>query len=127
MNIRELVPKDKFDESGVEELKKLSFQQLKPIVPDLLEWLQDMNWLVASNIADILRPFTDNITAELVAILQSDDVMWKYWILGNLIKDANDPLIFKELERMVNYPTNDEIENEIHIEATSILRGNYGK
>lgn len=74
-----------------------------------------------------MRPFTDNITAELVAILQSDDVMWKYWILGNLIKDANDPLIFKELERMVNYPTNDEIENEIHIEATSILRGNYGK
>lgn len=78
MNIRELVPKDKFDESGVEELKKLSFQQIKPIVPDLLEWLQDMNWPVASNIADIMRPFTDKITAELVAILQSDHVMWKY-------------------------------------------------
>ena len=69
MNIRDLIPKDKFDESGVEELKKLSFEQIKPIIPDLLVWLQDMNWPVARSIADILEPFTDRITPEIVAIL----------------------------------------------------------
>lgn len=125
MNIRDLIPKDKFDESGIEGLKKLSFEQIRPIIPDLLEWLQDMNWPVARPVADILEPFSNRITPELVAILKSTDVMWKYWILGNLIKHANDPLILNELERIVKYPTNDEIENEIHIEAASILNGDY--
>lgn len=124
MDIRTLIPKNKFDESGIEELKKLSFEQIKPIVPNLLEWLQDMNWPVASYIADILKPFINKITPEIVAILKSDDVMWKYWILG-LIRQTNDPLILMELEKIVKYPSLEEIDNEVDIEAIEILKGVY--
>jgi hypothetical protein len=102
MNIRELIPKDKFDESAVEKLKTLSFEQIKPIIPDLLKWLQDMNWPVANSIFYILEPFVEKITFDIISILRSDDIMWKYWILG-LIRNTNDPLILKELERMANY------------------------
>lgn len=58
-------------------LKKLSFEQLEPIIPDLLEWLQDMNWPVARPVADILEPYTDKITPEIIKILKTDDGMWK--------------------------------------------------
>jgi len=125
MNIQELIPKNKFDGSGIEELKSLSFEQIKPIIPDLLEWLQDMNWPVASSIASILKPFINRITAELVMILKSDDVMWKYGVLISLIRNTRDLIILKELERIVKYPTKDEIENEVDLEAIAILNGGY--
>ncbi len=44
MNAKELIPKNKFDHETVERLKNLSYEELKPIMPDLLEWLQDFNW-----------------------------------------------------------------------------------
>ncbi|RVU01299.1 DUF5071 domain-containing protein [Mucilaginibacter limnophilus] len=125
MNIRNLIPKDKFDESGVEELKKLSFEQIKPIIPNLLEWMQDMNWPVARCIADILEPFAHRITYEILYILKSDDVMWKFWILCVLIKSTNDPLILKEIERLAKNPTREEIENDVDLVAISILNGEY--
>lgn len=32
MNIRELIPKDKFDEEVIDRLKALSFEQINPII-----------------------------------------------------------------------------------------------
>ena len=44
MEIKHLIPKDKGDYKNIEELKRLSFDEIEPIVPDLLVWLQDINW-----------------------------------------------------------------------------------
>jgi hypothetical protein len=127
MNIRYFIPKDKFDESGIEELRKLSFEQIKPIIPDLLKWMQDMNWPVAKSVVNILKPFSEKLTKEVVAILKSDDVMWKLWIICNLVRNTNDPLIIKELEKIAKHPTKDEIDNEVDSEAKAILNGEYKK
>lgn len=43
MNLKDLVPKEKDDNENIEKLKMLSFEEIQPIIPDLLEWLQDMN------------------------------------------------------------------------------------
>ena len=53
--------------------------------------------------------------------------MWKYWILGNLVKHPNNSLILNELERIAKYPTIDEIENEVYTEVISILNCKYKK
>ncbi|WP_345954167.1 DUF5071 domain-containing protein [Mucilaginibacter sp. PAMB04168] len=125
MEYQKLIPKDKFDDSGVEKLKTLSFEEIEPIIPDLLKWLQDMNWPVAKCIADILEPFADKITSQIISILRSDDGMWKYWILGNLVRNTNDPSILMELERIARHPSKDDIDCEVNLEAVSILNGDY--
>lgn len=64
MDIKELIPKHKDDQKVIAGLKKLSFDELKPIIPELLEWMQDMNW----PIADILKAFADRMIPELYYI-----------------------------------------------------------
>jgi len=125
MDIQELIPKHKDDQKVIKPLKKLSFEQLKPIIPQLLEWLQDMNWPIARPVADILEPFADRITSELIEILRTNDGMWKYWILLNLAKNTQDALLLKEIERIAKFPSEDEIYDEVNLIAISILTGEY--
>ncbi len=125
MDIKELIPKDKFDQKVIASLKKLSFEQLKPIIPDLLEWLQDMNWPIARPIADILEPFTEKLTPEIIEILKTDDGMWKLWILVTLGRTNTDPLLLNELERIARFPSKIEIEDGVNLEAIAILNGDY--
>jgi len=61
MDIRKLIPKHKDDQEVIENLRKLSFEEIKPIIPDLLEWLQDMNWPIARPVTEILKPFSEQI------------------------------------------------------------------
>ncbi|PJJ79143.1 DUF5071 domain-containing protein [Mucilaginibacter auburnensis] len=127
VDLKELIPKNKFDEEGIEKLSKLTFEEIHPIVPELLEWLQDMNWPVARPIAEILFPFVDKITDDLIKILRGDDSLWKYWILVVLLKNTNNPRLLKEIDRLARFPTKNEIENEVDVEAGLILNGSAGK
>lgn len=122
---RDLIPKHKFDQKVIGRLKTLSFEQLKPIIPDLLEWLQDMNWPIARPIADILKPFADRLTPEIIKILKTDDGMWKLWVLINLARNTTDPLLLKEIERIAKFPFRYEIEDEVNLEAIAILNRDY--
>ncbi|WP_199119361.1 DUF5071 domain-containing protein [Pedobacter sp. ASV28] len=123
MNIRALIPKHKDDQKVIDQLKALSFEQIAPIVPDLLEWLQDMNWPIARPIADILAPFVDRMVPEIIKIFKTNDGTWKMWVLANLARYTRDPILLSEIERMAKFPTRDEIEEEAHLEAIAILNG----
>jgi hypothetical protein len=125
MNIRELIPKHKFDYSIVDKLKELSFEELEPIVPDLLTWLQDANCPIAKPVADILKPFSTKIVPEIIEILNTDDGMWKMWTLVFLARNTTDPRLLHEIERIAKFPTRYEIEDEVNLEAVAILNGEY--
>jgi len=73
MDVRSLIPKDKHDHRVISKLKKLSFEDIQPIVPDLLIWLQDMHWPIAIKVAKVLKPFADRINSEVLPILTSND------------------------------------------------------
>jgi hypothetical protein len=73
MDIKKLIPKHKDDQKVIAGLKKLSFEQLEPIIPELLEWLQGANWPIARPVADILEPFADMIVPEIIKILKTND------------------------------------------------------
>lgn len=122
MNIINLIPKDKSDFQTVELLKNYNFQQIKPIVPDLLEWLQDMNWPVSRPIADFLIPFTEEISSELIKILKTNDEMWKYWILLSFGKNIKNKSVLNEIERITKNPSQGEIENDVFEIANEILK-----
>ena len=121
MNIKTLIPKDKCDFETVEKLKKCSFEEIEPIIPDLFEWLQDMNWAISRPIAELLIPFSEKISSEILKILQSEDQVWKYWILitfGEIIKDK---MVLDEIERIVKNPTKGEIDEEVFEIAKEII------
>ena len=39
-DIHDLVPKNKFDSSNIERLKHLTDNEIEPILPSLLEWIE---------------------------------------------------------------------------------------
>lgn len=123
MDVRVLIPKHKDDQEAMEGLRSLSFEQLRAIVTDLLEWLQDLHWPIAEPVAEILEPFVDRITPDLIEILKSNDGQWKWGILARLARKTADPVLLKEIKRIALFPTKDEIEEEVNIEAIAILNG----
>ncbi|WP_439698371.1 DUF5071 domain-containing protein [Mucilaginibacter sp. AW1-7] len=125
MDIKKLIPKHKHDHDVIAALKGLSFEEIEPIIPELLEWLQDANWPIARPVADILEPFADRIVPEIIKILKTNDGMWKLWVLGYLARSTTDPLLLNEIERIAKFPSRDEIEDEVNLEAIAILNGEY--
>jgi hypothetical protein len=125
MEIKELIPKHKDDQKVIDDLKKLSFEQLKPIIPDLLEWLQDMNWPIGGPIADILKPFADKMIPEIIEILRTNDDGWQWSVLANFARNTTDPLLLREIERIAKFPSSTEVDDEVNLEAIAILNGDY--
>ncbi len=113
VNIKTLIPQHKSDFETVEKLKKYSFEEIEPIIPELLEWLQDGNWPISKEIAGFLIQFSEQISNELVKILKGDDEIWKYWILFTFRKSIKNQLYLNEIERIIQNPTQSEIENDI--------------
>lgn len=123
MNIKALIPKDKFDIETAKKLSNYSIKEVQPIIPELLEWLQDGNWPVSKPIADFLIPFTEDISQEILQILKGNDGMWKYWILLIFGKTIKNEIVINEIKRIAINPTDDEINdevNEIAIEITQL-------
>ena len=123
MDIKDLIPKDKFDIETAEMLRNYSFKNIHPIVPDLLEWLQDGNWPVSKTVADFLIPFTDDISQEILYILKGTDEVWKYWILLIFGKTIKNEIVINEIKTIAINPTDDEINdgvNDIAIKITQL-------
>ncbi|HLP21481.1 MAG TPA: DUF5071 domain-containing protein [Chitinophagales bacterium] len=121
MNIRELIPKHKHDTLTAEKLKDYSYAEIKPIIPDLLEWIQDMNWPVARPVAAYLETLTEYISEDILEILKGDDEVWKYWTIMYLGAVTQDNEVLNEIKRIAHNPTKAEIIDEVDEEARRIL------
>lgn len=120
MDIKTLIPKDKFDLEAVEKLTQYSFKDIQPIVPDLLEWLQDINWPVSNSIVEFLIPFSEEIAPEILKILKGKDEIWKYWILTTFGKNIKNELVLHEINRIAKNPTQDKIDEGVDEIANEI-------
>lgn len=121
MDIKTLIPKDKFDFETVDRLKSCSYDQIESIIPELLEWLQDMNWPISQPIAEYLLPFSEKIAPEILKILQGKDEIWKYWMLVTFGKITKDKLVLEEINRIAKNPTQEETDNEVSEIANEII------
>jgi len=124
MEIENLIPKDKLDIETAEKLKQFSYEEVKPIIPNLLEWIQDMNWPVSRVIADYLITISEYLTSDIIDILNGKDEMWKYWTIGVFGIYSEKPLQpeVKEIINRISYnPSFEEIENKVNIQAINAL------
>ncbi|WP_274654642.1 DUF5071 domain-containing protein [Paenibacillus humicola] len=98
MDVRELIPKHKHDFDRTKELKKLDKDTIRPIIAELLVWLQDGNWPVATEIRDILLPFNQELVPHIKTILQTNDGEWKFFLLTVLVREL-PPTTVSELRQ----------------------------
>lgn len=118
--MKHLIPKDKSDIETAEKLNEYSLQELRPIIPELLEWMQDGNWPVFYPIRLFFEKHVDEIQNEILDIFKTNDNLWKYWILLNLGEGINDERLIAEIKRIALNPTDlekaedlDEISKEL--------------
>ena len=126
-NIQELVPKDKFDTSSIHELRNLTEEEIRPILPELIEWLADFNWPVASEVAKVVALFPNSVIGELKKQFapEADDDILKYWILVRLIplfEKDKQLLLLPTLHRIAENPTKGEVLEFVLEEAQIRLR-----
>lgn len=130
MEIRKLLPRDKGDLETARKLFSYKYSEVRPIVPDLLEWLQDMNWPVAKPVSEFLESISEHITEEIISILQGDDDIWKYWcihVFGLWSDKEIHPLILKEIKRIAENPSEGELREEVQEVAREYLQLDKGK
>ena len=121
---RDLVPTSKGDLTRARAAVEAGYPAVDPILGELLKWLQDYNWPVAH----ILGPFLASIGVPLVPhiwrVLGTDDHMWKYWVIGILIRDLPEAAAAEfrpELERLCYNPQPDERGSELDEQARDVL------
>ena len=95
--------------------------QLKPIIPEILEWLQDGNQPVSKPVADYLKTACEDISSEILDVFETNDLEWKYYIIlifGPITKDKS---IRDKIIRIASNPTKEEIDSELSEVANEIL------
>ena len=126
-NIKTLLPKDKFDDSNLEKIKLLDDSDLSQIVSELLTWTQDANWPVFPKIVEIIVARQDLFISEISKVFQTDDWIWKYWILMNVcpkLSLENIDFLKKDFDNMVKVLLTNitDIEKEEILELINTLR-----
>ena len=124
-NIRSLLPRHKHDLENVKRLKEFDLADLKPILPELFTWIQDINWPVAVEIAKILVSCGREIVPELKKVMASSDDDWKFACLGWVIKELPREITKEmetELKRIAFQPNSTERNSDLDDTAKEILK-----
>ena len=125
--LKDLVPKDKFDDKRLNEIGELSDGEFEIIVPDLLTWMQDMNWPVATPVSGVLLKRYNVVEDHLCEILKADqkDDEWKRNVINYLLKKwpariTNEGLI-NEIKRIAEKPFSSEKKELVDEAARDII------
>lgn len=130
--LQSLLPRSKTDCQAVDLIAELGFPEVAPIVPELLEWLQDGNWPVAKRLAGWLASVGIPIVPYLDRVLASEDLSSTYWMI-DLVISRSQPLCDHYrlwLSRCARAPTPLERQHEIDLvarEALQVLEGCYDR
>jgi len=118
------LPNDKFDTASIMKLKRLSNEDLEPLIPQLLEWLQDINWPVALPVAELLSKQGKEIIEPIRGILCGKDTLWKKSIISELLVHCDSEVLLgleDEILRILKNPTEDEIKEEVVESARDVF------
>ena len=128
IDLTSLLPIDKMDTEAASKVVALGFPGVEPVLPQLLEWLQDMNWPVAQ----VFQPFLASIGAPLAphirAVLATDDDVWKYWLIQGVVVNSAElaHALKPELERLAHSPTDGETAEGVSEVSAQIINETRG-
>src|SRR4051812_35799931 len=81
------LPRSPDDVERASALVRLGYPTVAPVLPAMMDWLQDMNWPVARVLAPFLVSLGDVVLPEVHRVLTSDDAVWKYWCLWAIVRE----------------------------------------
>lgn len=119
------LPRNKHDFERVHRLKNLSREEIFPLLPELMEWIQDLNWPIANGVAELLLKYPIDIVPFIKEVLSTNDDVWKYWCLEVLVKRFPEDIkrqLKSELIQIAESPTKGEKLEELEVLAMEILR-----
>jgi hypothetical protein len=119
-----LCPRNKHDFERVNALIAAGPKAAEPILPQILQWLQDFNWPIAEPIAEPIADFLVSVGEPLIPhlrkVLTTNDDMWIYWTLQHVVSRLPSDLV-RELEpelcALVHVAENDIVALRIIAEA----------
>lgn len=78
-----------------------------PVLPGLLEWLQDMNWPVARPLAPFLASIGAPLAPAIRQVLDGDDGIWKTNLILQLVapSPALRAALDEDLRRLATHPS----------------------
>ncbi len=129
-NYKHLIPKNKFDNSTIEKLKELSDEEIESILPELLKWIQDINWPVANEILPVLALHQEKLAIYILKVLNGKDEIWKYWIIEKLLPlfiDKNLIPLIPTIEKIAETPTSTEYFEDVNEVAKEFLKMRLGE
>lgn len=119
------IPSDKYDVQACKQLELTPQDEVLPFISDLLVWLQDYNWPVAPFVKQKLIQFDKELINPLKVILSGDDVIWKYFILTQLIPEVKSNVLNSlqpELKRIAYSPSEKEKYEEVDKHAIKYIK-----
>lgn len=118
------LPQSKHDLAAIQTLYNNDISSVDAQLPELLTWLQDINWPVAAPLVEYLRLHFAALPAmesTLLEILKSDDGVWKYWLIVSLGYLFQTPALLKALSDLAHQPSADDKHEEVDIVALEVL------
>jgi len=119
-----LIPTSKFETAKAERLVALGYPAVGPVLPQILEWVQDLNWPVAR----VFQPFLVSIGAPLApfvrTVLATSDDSWKHYVVIGIVGASTElaHALRQDLERIVRSPTPGEVAEEVSDVAAEVLQ-----
>ncbi|MYM27196.1 DUF5071 domain-containing protein [Duganella sp. CY15W] len=122
-----LLPRDKHDTESAAALTALGLERVLPAIPEILKWMQDLNWPVAM----VFQLFLVDAGASLAVFVKpllSEDNVWKYNLLVSIVSrsPALAAALQTELMHLASTPTLEEQVEGVTDEARTIL-SNMGR
>ena len=79
------------------EIIAVGYPSVADKLPDLVAWLQDINWPGAREISDFLSSIGEPVIPHVKSVLQGNDRIWQYWVLWSVVNQWPHKLV-AELE-----------------------------
>jgi hypothetical protein len=124
-----LIPATKFETDKASALVQLGFPAVEPVMPQILEWLQDLNWPVGHVFQPFLASIGQPLAPYIRVVLAGEDDGWKYSLL-RVVVDQSPELaraLRPELEHVAKNPSAGEVKEEVNQVAIEILEALSGR
>ncbi|MCM3293158.1 DUF5071 domain-containing protein [Paenibacillus sp. MER 180] len=107
-------------DSAADVLIEIGYPRVHKILPDLLEWLMDINWPGANRISEFLVSIKAPLIPSIKEALNSNDMMWKYWIIECVLLKWSVDLVEQITDELL-FAASESDEEAVHLSALKLL------
>jgi hypothetical protein len=83
--LRRVVPVNQDDLAAVEELTRLGYPVVQPVLYEVMKWIRQASWPVSQPILRFLVTIGPPLSAEVQKVLGSRDAAWKAVVLREIV------------------------------------------